>query len=418
MTEGGPDQHSGTARRAAPQVSADVADELRRMGLDPTAVGLPPAPSSMPNAQPPPAAHQQPPTARPAGQPHPGRPGDTGNRPAQPGHQQAGPGVNPQKFPEQQAGAAGQPSPGSWATQNAHQPPGAASVAGYVPQGVRRGGRTGLRGLANIGSAGRSMAQSALIERASARLRGPRRVAFLSFKGGVGKTTVTALTGLALSTLRQGGVAALDADPDRGTLVRRLDTVQPPSIRDFLWRVHQSPQSDPRLLAHVTPSGLHVLDSARSPILVDAPTPKELWWAVRTLERTCPVILLDCGTALTHPVTSAILRSVDAVTVVTTPSDDAVAACFSTLGWLERNGYERLAKDAAVAITDVRKSRFDRQAHSHVRRELGERVRTVLEFGYDAGLVRGGVIELDRLSVATREAALESAAWVVSGHAR
>jgi MinD-like ATPase involved in chromosome partitioning or flagellar assembly len=139
---------------------------------------------------------------------------------------------------------------------------------------------------------------------------------------------------------------------------------------------------------------------------------------VRTLERTCPVILLDCGTALTHPVTSAILKSVDAVTVVTTPSDDAVAACFSTLGWLERNGYERLAKDAAVAITDVRKSRFDRQAHSHVRRELSERVRTVLEFGYDAGLVRGGVIELDRLSVATREAALESAAWVVSGHAR
>ncbi|MBO0890725.1 MAG: hypothetical protein J2P14_07405 [Acidothermales bacterium] len=405
MTEGGPEEQSGTAGRAAPQISADVADELRRMGLDPTALGLPPAPpSGTPDAQPPAASQQQPPPG-PAQRP-------------QPGPQQAGPGVNPQKFPEQQAGAAGQPSPGTWATQNAHRPEGVASVAGYVPQGVRRGGRTGLRGLANIGSAGRSMAQSALIERASARLRGPRRVAFLSFKGGVGKTTVTALTGLALSTLRQGGVAALDADPDRGTLVRRLDTVQPPSIRDFLWRVYQSPRSDPRLLAHVTPSGLHVLDSARSPILVDAPTPKELWWAVRTLERTCPVILLDCGTALTHPVTSAILKSVDAVTVVTTPSDDAVAACFSTLGWLERNGYERLAKDAAVAITDVRRSRFDRQAHSHVRGELTERVRTVLEFGYDAGLVRGGVIELDRLSVATREAALEAAAWVVSGHAR
>lgn len=411
MTEGGPEQQSGAAGRTAPQVSAEVADELRRMGLDPTAVGLPPAPSSTPpHAQPqqppqqqPPVAYQQQPPQR-AGGPQPG--------------QQAGPGVNPQKFPEQQAGAAGQPSPGSWATQNAQSPAGVTSVAGYVPQGIRRGGRTGLRGLANIGSAGRSMAQSALIERASARLRGPRRVAFLSFKGGVGKTTVTALTGLALSTLRQGGVAALDADPDRGTLVRRLDTVQPPSIRDFLWRVYQSPQSDPRLLAHATPSGLHVLDSARSPILVDAPTPKELWWAVRTLERTCPMILLDCGTALTHPVTSAILKSVDAVTVVTTPSDDAVAACFSTLGWLERNGYERLAKDAAVAITDVRKSRFDRHAHSQVRNELSERVRTVLEFGYDAGLVRGGVIELDRLSVATREAALESAAWVVSGHPR
>src|SRR5690606_10271679 len=119
-------------------------------------------------------------------------------------------------------------------------------------------------GLANLNSAGRAMAQTEVIQRASAGLRGPRRVAFLSFKGGVGKTTVTALTGLALSSLRPGGVAALDADPDRGTLVRRLDTVQPPSIRDFLWRVYQQPQVDPRVLAHTTPGGLHILDSARS----------------------------------------------------------------------------------------------------------------------------------------------------------
>lgn len=393
------------------------------MGLDPAAMGLPTGPPvPQAPAQPPPPGPQQPPSG---GRPPPGRqvhphnqsPGG-GQPPRAPG--QAGPGVNSQKFPEQQEGSRTQvPQPSSWATTPATGGAGGpVSVAGAMPQAVRRGGRTGLRGLGNVNSAGRAMSQAAVIERASARLRGARRVAFLSFKGGVGKTTVTALTGLALTSVRRGGVAALDADPDRGTLVRRLDSVQPPSIRDFLWRVYQSPQSDPRLLAHATPSGLLVLDSARSPILVDAPTPKELWWAVRTLERSCPVILLDCGTALTHPVTATMLKSVDAVVVVTTPSDDAVAACFSTLGWLERNGYEQLAKEAAVAITDVRKSRFDRRLHADVRRELGQRVQTVFGFGFDAGLVRGGVIELDRLSVTTREVALEAAAWVVSGHAR
>lgn len=369
------------------------------MGLDPVAMGVPGA-----AARPPASPHAR----RPA-VPWPGEsPGQGTAQPAQ--------GVNPQKFPEQHDPNAA-PQQSTWATApSAPGSGGPASAAGALPQAVRRGGRTGLRGLFNVNSAGQAMAQSALLERAGASLRGPRRVAFLSFKGGVGKTSVTALTGLVLGGIRPGGVAALDADPDRGTLVRRLDTVQPPSIRDFLWRVYQSPQTDPRLLTHATQGGLHVLDSARSPILVDAPTPKEVWWAVRTLERTCPVILLDCGTALTHPLTEVILKTVDAVMVITTPSDDAVAACFSTLGWLERNGHEKLAADAAVAITDVRKSRFDRKLHNELRKEIGQRVGSVFSFGFDPGLVRGGVITLDDLSVASRETALAAAAWTVSGH--
>lgn len=363
------------------------------MGLDPAAMGVQGA-----RAQPPAhGAGQRPP------EPPSGRPVNAG-------------GINPQKFPAQSAPSAA-PQQSDWATaQAAPGSGGPTSAAGTLPQALRRGGRTGLRGLFNVNSAGQAMAQTALLERAGASLRGPRRVAFLSFKGGVGKTTVTALTGLVLSGLRPGGVAVLDADPDRGTLVRRLDAVQPPSIRDFLWRVYQQPKTDPRLLAHTTPTGLHVLDSARSPILVDAPTPKEVWWAVRTLERTCPVILLDCGTALTHPLTEAILKTVDAVMVITTPSDDAVAACFATLGWLERNGHGRLATDAAVAITDVRKSRFDRKVNSELRKEIGQQVRSVFGFGFDPGLVRGGVISLDDLSVTSRESALAAAAWTVSGH--
>ncbi|MGH3097830.1 MAG: MinD/ParA family ATP-binding protein [Streptosporangiales bacterium] len=381
--ENGGSGTAGTAALRAPQVSAEVCEELRRMGLAPQSVGLPPAPP--PN---------------PAQRVQPG-----------PGTSTHAPSLAEPAAPRQHATQAP-----SAASRRVGAAPSAASIAGTMPQNVRRGSRAGLRGLVNLGSAGRSMAQARLVERAQAHVGRPRRVAFLSFKGGVGKTTVTALTGLSLSAVRRGSVAALDADPDRGTLVRRLDDVQAPSVRDFLWRMYQSPQADPRLATHTTQGGLHVLDSARSPVLVDAPTPKELWWAVRTLERSCPVVLLDCGTSLSHPVTEAMLKTVDAVVVVTTPAEDSVAACVSTLGWLERNGYERLAKDAAVAVTDVRKSRFDRAQHAQVQLELGEKARTVLDFGFDPGLVRGGVVALDRLSMRTRETALEAAAFTVSGH--
>lgn len=375
---------TGTATRTAPQVSADVSEELRRMGLAPQSVGLPAAP-----------------------------PPDLAQRVhARPGTSTHAPSLAEPAAPKQHVAPAAASTP-----SNRNGPAqGPASVAGTMPQNVRRGSRAGLRGLVNLGSAGHSMAQARLVERAQAHVGRPRRVAFLSFKGGVGKTTVTALTGLSLSAVRRGSVAALDADPDRGTLTRRLDDVQAPSVRDFLWRMYQSPQADPRLATHTTQGGLHVLDSARSPVLVDAPTPKELWWAVRTLERSCPVVLLDCGTSLSHPVTEAMLKTVDAVVVVTTPADDSVAACLSTLGWLERNGYEHLAKGAAVAVTDVRKSRFDRAQHAQVQRDLGQKARTVFDFGFDPGLVRGGVVALDRLSMRTRENALEAAAFAVSGH--
>ena len=46
-------------------------------------------------------------------------------------------------------------------------------------------------------------------------------VAIASQKGGVGKTTVTTLLGMALADAREDRVIAIDANPDRGTLAER-----------------------------------------------------------------------------------------------------------------------------------------------------------------------------------------------------
>ncbi|HCU78761.1 MAG TPA: MinD/ParA family protein, partial [Microbacterium sp.] len=51
---------------------------------------------------------------------------------------------------------------------------------------------------------------------------GARFVPVLSRKGGVGKTTVTTLLGMALADARDDRVIAVDANPDRGTLAERI----------------------------------------------------------------------------------------------------------------------------------------------------------------------------------------------------
>ena len=56
---------------------------------------------------------------------------------------------------------------------------------------------------------------------------GTRFVPVLTRKGGVGKTTVTTLLGMALADVREDRVIAIDANPDRGTLSERVAQADP-----------------------------------------------------------------------------------------------------------------------------------------------------------------------------------------------
>ena len=56
----------------------------------------------------------------------------------------------------------------------------------------------------------------------------------LSRKGGVGKTTVTTLLGMALADARDDRVVAVDANPDRGTLAERIARTSGKTIRDLV----------------------------------------------------------------------------------------------------------------------------------------------------------------------------------------
>ena len=76
---------------------------------------------------------------------------------------------------------------------------------------------------------------------------GARFVPVLSRKGGVGKTTVTALLGMALADARDDRIIAVDANPDRGTLA---DRIARPERQDGA-RSRARPLADLRLQRHL-----------------------------------------------------------------------------------------------------------------------------------------------------------------------
>jgi len=73
-------------------------------------------------------------------------------------------------------------------------------------------------GKVNLGLSAEDRRRAAQLEAARTPVRGTHRVAVISLKGGVGKTTTTAALGSMFANLRGDRVIAVDANPDRGTL--------------------------------------------------------------------------------------------------------------------------------------------------------------------------------------------------------
>ena len=69
---------------------------------------------------------------------------------------------------------------------------------------------------------------------------GHHRVAVMSLKGGVGKTTTTVGLGAMLASLRGDRVIAVDANPDRGTLSDKVRLETAATVRDLLNEQYRS----------------------------------------------------------------------------------------------------------------------------------------------------------------------------------
>ena len=248
---------------------------------------------------------------------------------------------------------------------------------------------------------------------------GHHRVAVLSLKGGVGKTTTTVGLGATLASLRGDRVIAVDASPDRGTLSDKLRLETSATVRDLLNERDQIQRyADVRAYTTQAPSRLEVLASDRDPTVSVAFGEQDYCDVARVLEHYYSICLTDCGTGLLHSAMTGVLRLADQIVLVSSPSVDGARSASATLDWLQAHGYGDLVRRAVVVLAVIRprgKSAVDLE---RLEQHFAARCRAVVGVPYDAHLDEGAEVELGRLSRATADAFLMLAAETGDGFAR
>jgi MinD-like ATPase involved in chromosome partitioning or flagellar assembly len=283
--------------------------------------------------------------------------------------------------------------------------------------GWRRGVYRATGGLLRFGESAAEMRRRDLINRVRTPVAGGHhRVAVLSLKGGVGKTTTAVGLGATLATLRGDRVIAVDANPDRGTLSDKVRLETPATIRDLLnERGQVSRYADVRAFTSQAPSRLEVLASDRDPAVSVAFGAEDYSDVARVLEHFYSVCITDCGTGLLHSAMAGVLSLADQIILVSSPSVDGARSASATLDWLEAHGYGDLVRNGVVVLSAIRpktKSTVDLDRLEH---HFAARCRAVARIPYDPHLEEGAEIELELLGSDTAEAYLTLAAVVGDG---
>ncbi|OBK53832.1 MinD/ParA family protein [Mycobacterium sp. 1081908.1] len=269
--------------------------------------------------------------------------------------------------------------------------------------------------LINLGESRRAQRHNNLVAQVNRPLRGCYRIALLSLKGGVGKTTITATLGSTFATIRGDRVVAVDANPDRGTLSQKIPLETAATVRQLLHDAGAVERySDVRRYTSKGPSGLEVLASETDPAISDAFGAEDYSRVLEILERFYGLVLTDCGPGLLHSVMSSVLEKADVLLVVASGSIDGARSASATLDWLDAHGHEELVRNSIAVINAVR-PRTGKVDMNKVVDHFSRRCRAVRLIPFDPHLEEGAEIDLDRLRRGTREALTELAAVVADG---
>ncbi|MBN9184937.1 MAG: AAA family ATPase [Microbacterium sp.] len=271
-------------------------------------------------------------------------------------------------------------------------------------------------GRINLGDGRRARARKELDRRIVAALPGGARfVPVLSRKGGVGKTTVTTLLGMALADARDDRVIAIDANPDRGTLAERIARPSGKTVRDLVrTREEVAGYNDISTIVARDETRLDVLASDADPRVSEAFSDLDYQDVASLAAHYYSIVLTDTGTGIVHSVMGATLDIADELVIVAGLSVDEARLASETLTWLETNGYAEAVRNAVVVLNTSRPGaplvRQD-ELEAHFR----TRVRAVVRMPYDPLIGTGSAITFRDLQPATRAAARELAATVVEG---
>jgi MinD-like ATPase involved in chromosome partitioning or flagellar assembly len=244
---------------------------------------------------------------------------------------------------------------------------------------------------------------------------GTRFVAVLTRKGGVGKTTVSVLLGMAMADVREDRVIAIDANPDRGTLAERVTKTTRATVRDAVAKGALITEfAEFQTLISRDETGLDVLASDPAPTVSRSFGEVDYGRVAEVAGRFYAVAIVDCGTGVTHSAAKASLQQADSVVIVSGGSVEEARVASETLTWLESNGYAQLAENSVLALNTATHG-TNLFKIEEIEAHFKPRVRDIVRIPYDPALASGSVIHYRNLKPMTRDAARELAALVGDG---
>ncbi|MFD9605351.1 SCO5717 family growth-regulating ATPase [Streptomyces sp. NPDC059970] len=244
------------------------------------------------------------------------------------------------------------------------------------------------------------------------------RIAVISLKGGVGKTTTTTALGSTLATERQDKILAIDANPDAGTLGRRVRRETGATIRDLVQAIpYLNSYMDIRRFTSQAPSGLEIIANDVDPAVSTAFNDEDYRRAIDVLGKQYPIILTDSGTGLLYSAMRGVLDLADQLIIISTPSVDGASSASTTLDWLSAHGYAELVQRSITVISGVRETGKMIKVDDIVQ-HFETRCRGVVVVPFDEHLSAGAEVDLDMMRPKTREAYFNLSAMVAEDFAR
>jgi MinD-like ATPase involved in chromosome partitioning or flagellar assembly len=237
----------------------------------------------------------------------------------------------------------------------------------------------------------------------------------LTRKGGVGKTTITTLLGMAMADVRDDRVIAIDANPDRGTLAERVHKQTRSTVRDVVHRANSiNGFTDFQTLISRDETRLDILASDTDPLLAQAFDENDYNVVADLAAKYYSVVITDCGTGIVHSVMHATLQRADEIVVVSGGSVDEARLASETLTWLESNGYADLARNAVVALNTATHA-TNLVKLDEIEAHFNSRVRAVVRMPYDPHLAEGSIVNYRDLRPLTVNSSRDLAALVMDG---
>ncbi|MDV9202669.1 MinD/ParA family ATP-binding protein, partial [Streptomyces sp. Wh19] len=244
------------------------------------------------------------------------------------------------------------------------------------------------------------------------------RIAVISLKGGVGKTTTTTALGSTLATERQDKILAIDANPDAGTLGRRVRRETGATIRDLVQAIpYLNSYMDIRRFTSQAPSGLEIIANDVDPAVSTTFNDEDYRRAIDVLGKQYPIILTDSGTGLLYSAMRGVLDLADQLIIISTPSVDGASSASTTLDWLSAHGYADLVQRSITVISGVRETGKMIKVDDIVQ-HFETRCRGVVVVPFDEHLSAGAEVDLDMMRPKTREAYFNLSAMVAEDFSR